>query len=95
MIKTRPYGETAFFLALLGAIEQNLLDLNPRSPPNRRLKRLQASIAASPSERSSLSVKVRPTAADTPNNGNRFQLPPRALTSSGKSPRSPVRVNCQ
>jgi hypothetical protein len=31
VIKTKPYGEAALFLALLGAIEQNLLDLNPKS----------------------------------------------------------------
>jgi hypothetical protein len=31
VIESRPYGEAALFLALLGAIEQNLLDLNPRS----------------------------------------------------------------
>jgi len=31
VIRSRPYGEAALFLALLGAIEQNLLDLNPKS----------------------------------------------------------------
>jgi hypothetical protein len=31
VIRDRPYGEAALFLALWGAIEQNLLDLNPKS----------------------------------------------------------------
>ena len=31
VIRIRPYGEAALFLALLGAIEQNLLDLNRES----------------------------------------------------------------
>jgi hypothetical protein len=31
VIKTKSSGEAALFLALLGAIEQNLLDLNPKS----------------------------------------------------------------
>jgi hypothetical protein len=33
VIETKPYGEAALFLALLGAIERNLLDLNPKANP--------------------------------------------------------------
>ena len=63
-------------------------------PPNRRSKRFHV-------KHDGISVRtifaLGKRASDDrihPQSGNRFQVPPRALTSSGNSPRSPVRVNC-